>query len=60
MTEKMIMKMAALLGAVAILASCGTGDSGQADNVISRGKAYAMSDVVVPGKVVILEFTASW
>ena len=71
MTEKTIMRMAAFLGAVALLASCGPGDStgGPASEssyesgkikVISKGKAYATSDVVVPGKVVILEFTAAW
>ena len=71
------MRMAAFLGALALLASCGGGDSTSSPaapptspgkttsgpekiKVISKGQAYTTSDVVVPGKVVILEFTADW
>ena len=68
--EKMIMRTAVILSGLVLLASCGEATQAtkttkatkatHSDNVISRGEAYAMSDVVVPGKVVLLEFTATW
>ena len=72
-----MMRFAALIGGVVLLASCGGGDSSgrpatgndpvashQSESgkvkMISQGKAYSKEDVVVPGKVVLLEFTAPW
>ena len=71
-----MIRFAALIGGVVLLASCGGDSSGspatgtdpvashqaESDKVkmISQGKAYSKEDVVVPGKVVLLEFTAPW
>ena len=61
------MRTAALLGAIALLASCNggktSGGSAKASGrikTISTGAAFAESDYKVPGKVVILDCTADW
>lgn len=55
------MKVLALVGGLAILASCGGAARSKGDvETISHGEAYSKNDYLVPGKVSILEFTAPW
>jgi hypothetical protein len=56
------MRLALALSCATLLLSCGKRDGLSSDKVavIARGTAYAESDYKIPGKVVILKFTADW
>ncbi|MBI2901348.1 MAG: hypothetical protein HYY17_14280 [Planctomycetes bacterium] len=55
--------MRLLLLATLAMASCASQPAGppvEKTKVIAKGTAYAKSDYLVPGYVVILDFTADW